>query len=109
MSFPESREKAPFEWLSKDPGRKPRLSEIREYKAAMKHDRCAYCPATADVLDHIHAQVRRGGDRWTNFAGICNRCNNKKRDRSLLGFLGVETFRATYERCIETFRAWGAL
>ena len=66
----------------------------------LRRDPCAYCgeyqvyPSKHKkagiihaTLDHIHPKGRGGKNTWENYAPACTRCNNRKRDNSLLGFL----------------------
>lgn len=84
----------------------PTRAAIREYKAAMERDVCAHCRLPADFLDHIESRSRGGANRWWNLSGICRTCNTRKRDLSLLGFLGAETFRPVYNLATMIWRDW---
>jgi 5-methylcytosine-specific restriction endonuclease McrA len=72
----------------------------------VRADPCAYCGrlprktlepdtvtcAPLGTLDHIDPQSQRprglgGNHSWTNYAGACANCNQKKGSKSLLNFL----------------------
>ena len=74
----------------------------------LRRDPCAFCdlmpgealcsltPSPVGSVDHIDpksspkdAPVRGpgGAHSWTNYAGVCDRCNSKKGDKSLLAFM----------------------
>lgn len=44
---------------------------------------CVYCGGHGRTIDHIVARSRGGDSSWLNLAACCQRCNNKKGDRSL--------------------------
>ncbi|MCX6826013.1 MAG: HNH endonuclease [candidate division Zixibacteria bacterium] len=46
---------------------------------------CCYCGATKGpmTVDHIIPKNMGGADSWENLACACERCNNKKGDRTL--------------------------
>lgn len=46
------------------------------------HHRCAYCGGRAETVDHILPASRGGGWEWTNTVAACERCNNRKGDRT---------------------------
>lgn len=87
--------------------RTPTPAEVREYKATLRRDCCAYCDERASALDHIDARNRGGGNGWDNLAGVCPRCNNGKKDSSILGFLGRRRLRPTYLAVIADYSNWG--
>ncbi len=45
--------------------------------------RCQYCGAHAESIDHVHPRSRGGEHRWENVVAACRRCNTKKRDQLL--------------------------
>jgi hypothetical protein len=57
-------------------------------KVILRADPCAFC-ATFDnpTLEHIHPRTHGGINNWSNYANACVRCNNKKGNVSLLGFM----------------------
>jgi hypothetical protein len=57
----------------------------------VRRDPCSYCGAPGGTLDHIVPQStrRRGVHSWLNYAGACERCNGRKRDRTLLWYLAT--------------------
>lgn len=46
--------------------------------------RCQYCGATNRPLtvDHVVPRLRGGADTWENLVCACDRCNNRKGDRT---------------------------
>lgn len=45
---------------------------------------CAYCGAAgANTVDHVHPRSKGGKSTWENLVAACQRCNNRKRDRTL--------------------------
>ncbi len=44
--------------------------------------RCTYCGDLATGVDHLHPLARGGTDHPSNLAACCQRCNNRKRDRT---------------------------
>jgi len=44
--------------------------------------RCAYCGAAANTIDHVLPRSRGGQDSWENLVACCLRCNNAKSDRT---------------------------
>lgn len=89
--------------------REPTKAEIGAYKRALVADVCSYCGGPAEMLEHIDAKSRGGGNEWDNLTGACHSCNWKKKSQSLLGFLGSRQFRPTYVDAIETFGRWVAV
>lgn len=54
-------------------------------KNILKRDRnrCGYCGGHEDLtIDHILPKSRGGEDSWENLVTACNRCNNKKGNRT---------------------------
>jgi 5-methylcytosine-specific restriction endonuclease McrA len=45
---------------------------------------CQYCGTAAGAMtvDHVIPRLRGGGDNWENLVCACDRCNNKKGDRT---------------------------
>ena len=84
----------------------PKPAQRGDYKRALLADPCAYCGAPSTVVDHIHARARGGVDHWANYAGLCTPCNLRKKDRSVLGFLGLELRRPDLEAAQAAFSAW---
>lgn len=50
-------------------------------------NRCAYCSARAETIDHVIPRSRGGGHVWSNVVAACRRCNHYKADL-LLAELG---------------------
>lgn len=44
--------------------------------------RCGYCGAAANTIDHVHPRSRGGADSWENLVACCLRCNNLKGNRT---------------------------
>lgn len=43
---------------------------------------CAYCGGFGETIDHVIPQSRGGLDTWDNLVCACQRCNNRKADRT---------------------------
>ena len=46
-------------------------------------NRCQYCGARAENIDHIQPRSRGGQHVWENVVAACRACNTRKRDRLL--------------------------
>ncbi len=44
--------------------------------------RCGYCGGHADTVDHILPRSRGGRNTWKNTVAACDRCNQRKADRT---------------------------
>jgi hypothetical protein len=44
--------------------------------------KCAYCGGKATTIDHITPKSKGGGMTWTNLISACQKCNNKKDNRT---------------------------
>lgn len=44
--------------------------------------RCGYCAAPATTVDHILPRSRGGGNTWSNTVAACDRCNQRKGNRT---------------------------
>ena len=44
--------------------------------------RCGYCGRSATTVDHILPASRGGGNTWLNTVAACDRCNQRKDDRT---------------------------
>jgi hypothetical protein len=44
--------------------------------------KCAYCLGHADTIDHIVPRSRGGADSWMNWISACQKCNNRKDNRT---------------------------
>jgi 5-methylcytosine-specific restriction endonuclease McrA len=55
-------------------------------KNVIKRDggRCQYCGTSSGVMtvDHVVPKLRGGGDIWENLVCACDRCNNRKGNRT---------------------------
>ena len=58
-----------------------------EYVKTLYSDPCCYCGRPMQHIDHIVPVAKDGAEYWTNLTAACQRCNNRKRDKSLLDFL----------------------
>ena len=70
--------------------RVPYHARLPMTRAALMHrdgNRCAYCGAKAETIDHVVPRSRGGEHSWENCVACCASCNHKKADR-LLGELG---------------------
>lgn len=61
--------------------------ESREYIEIIAGDPCAYCGGSMEHVDHIRPICDGGTNEWTNLAPACARCNQSKKEKSLLEFL----------------------
>lgn len=43
---------------------------------------CGYCGRRGDTVDHIVPQSRGGRNTWTNTVAACDRCNQRKANRT---------------------------
>ncbi len=57
------------------------------YVEILYNDPCCYCGKPMQHIDHIVPIAKQGEEYWTNLTAACQRCNNRKRDKSLLEFL----------------------
>jgi 5-methylcytosine-specific restriction endonuclease McrA len=46
-------------------------------------NRCQYCGATAENIDHVIPRSRGGQHVWENVVAACRPCNTRKEDRSV--------------------------
>ncbi len=46
-------------------------------------NRCQYCGATAENIDHVIPRSRGGQHIWENVVAACRPCNTRKEDRSV--------------------------
>lgn len=44
--------------------------------------RCAYCHGAATTIDHVLPRSRGGKNTWRNTVAACDRCNQRKGDRT---------------------------
>lgn len=65
----------------------PPTADAVAFAQVLLADPCAYCTATAEVADHIHAIARGGVTEWDNLTGACRACNARKHAKPLLLFL----------------------
>lgn len=63
--------------------------ELREYMLEKWQRKCAYCQVTNIPLqiDHIIPRSKRGSNRVSNLTLACEKCNNKKGNKSIEEFL----------------------
>lgn len=62
----------------------PRRNAItRRGVFARDGNRCQYCGAKAESIDHIRPRSKGGPHTWDNVVAACRPCNTKKRDRLL--------------------------
>lgn len=96
-------------WLLPEPEFPERSDDIQRYKKALRGDRCAYCGGEVQVLDHIQARARGGGDCWENLTGACTACNSRKQAKSLIGFLGADLVRPRIAAAEADLARWSKL
>lgn len=66
-----------------------RTPKAKEFIKILRADPCSYCGTYGQVmhLDHVDP-VRHGGSKtWGNLTAACQRCNSRKKDKSLLQFM----------------------
>ena len=55
---------------------------IRQRVMLRDANRCRYCDAPADTLDHVLPKSRFGPRTMENLVAACQGCNNRKADRT---------------------------
>ncbi|KOS53707.1 HNH endonuclease, partial [Rhodococcus rhodochrous] len=68
----------------------PYHARVPMTRAALMHrdrNRCAYCGAKAETIDHVVPRSRGGDHSWENCVACCASCNHRKADK-LLSELG---------------------
>jgi 5-methylcytosine-specific restriction endonuclease McrA len=66
--------------------RVPYHARVPMTRAALMHrdgNRCAYCGAKAETIDHVVPRSRGGEHSWENCVACCAPCNHKKADKML--------------------------
>jgi 5-methylcytosine-specific restriction endonuclease McrA len=76
------------------------------YLRAVRTDPCGYCGEPSFALDHIIPRNAGGPDHWTNFAGLCHSCNNRKQDFDLLTALTRRRLRVELLPILQELGAW---
>lgn len=77
---------------SGSPLREDGETHLEAWQRILRADPCAICGAPASgTIDHIEPKSHGGRYRyrWTNLAGMCERCNGSKSDRPLLLWMGA--------------------
>lgn len=67
--------------------RVPYRARIPLTRAALMHrdrNRCAYCGAKAETVDHVVPRSRGGEHTWENCVAACSKCNHRKADKLLV-------------------------
>jgi len=59
------------------------------YADIIRRDPCCYCGGKATAIDHIFPIAKGGEGDWLNLTPSCKPCNSRKKDKSLLAFLGT--------------------
>ena len=64
-----------------------------QYMADAMLNICPYCnkKMSGYVIDHIYPVAKGGNDSHDNLTPCCKKCNNQKKDLSLLVFLATRT------------------
>lgn len=70
--------------------RNPRAQEIRAFLADKYNGKCVYCDQPGREIEHIIPKCKSGGNLLTNLALSCRPCNQKKADKPLTDFIGIE-------------------
>jgi 5-methylcytosine-specific restriction endonuclease McrA len=65
-----------------------RRGEAVPYGVVLLRDPCSYCGTPAEQIDHIVPVSRGGSSDWDNLTAACGGCNQEKRDKPLLHYLG---------------------
>ncbi|MGH9057018.1 MAG: HNH endonuclease [Acidimicrobiales bacterium] len=60
-----------------------RVALNRRAVFARDGNRCQYCGASAENIDHVIPRSKGGTHSWENVVASCRPCNSRKRDRSL--------------------------
>src|SRR4051812_41948245 len=55
-----------------------------EWVSILEGDRCSLCGGPGEVIEHIQAISKGGGNNWDNLARACAPCNRRKYNKSLL-------------------------
>ena len=58
-----------------------RVTLNRRAVFARDDNRCQYCGAQAENLDHVIPRSKGGPHTWENVVAACRRCNTRKEDR----------------------------
>jgi 5-methylcytosine-specific restriction endonuclease McrA len=62
---------------------KARAALNRRAVFARDDNRCQYCGAAAENIDHVVPRSRGGQHVWENVVAACRPCNSRKEDRSV--------------------------
>jgi len=65
-------------------------------------NKCQYCDAAAESIDHVIPRSRGGTHTWENLVAACRSCNSRKRDR----LLEETTFRLRRPPAAPRQRVW---
>lgn len=79
-----------------------RVSLNRRAVFARDGNRCQYCGATAENLDHVVPRSKGGPHTWENVVAACRPCNTRKEDR----LLAETSFRLARVPAAPRARAW---
>ena len=60
-----------------------RVALNRRAVFARDNNRCQYCGAQAENIDHVIPRSRGGQHTWENVVAACRPCNSRKQDRFL--------------------------
>jgi len=60
-----------------------RVALNRRAVFARDNNRCQYCGAQAENIDHVIPRSRGGEHTWDNVVAACRPCNSRKQDRYL--------------------------
>ena len=60
-----------------------RVALNRRAVFARDNNRCQYCGAQAENIDHVIPRSRGGEHTWENVVAACRPCNSRKQDRML--------------------------
>jgi len=79
-----------------------RISLNRRAVFARDGNRCQYCGAMAENLDHVIPRSKGGPHSWENVVAACRPCNTRKEDR----LLAETSFRLARPPAAPRARAW---
>jgi 5-methylcytosine-specific restriction endonuclease McrA len=79
-----------------------RVALNRRAVFARDGNRCQYCGAAAENLDHVVPRSRGGKHTWENVVAACRSCNTRKEDR----LLAETNFRLSRMPSAPRERAW---